>query len=196
MAERSLGVTELYALSREVLIEAGYSQGTLSELGSGRGRLFEDMYGLVCVAVFRTWTELINDWPDVFGELVDLVSVRVPATDAKSWETYLVMMTPDAVPTEEHGSVSAIRYDMRRVRKLVATGDELRGASDVERVLRPLLPLHPIALPIGEDSSALDLLPGLLASQSLPVDAIVSAVHAFKNGQAVITALDGWAAEQ
>lgn len=192
MAETSLGVTELWALSEEVLVRSAYTKAQSVELDSGRGRLFEDRYGLVCIAVFPTWADLAAGWADVFGELVELVSTRVPATDAKSWESYLVLLTPDLVARADEAAAAAIRYDMRRVRKLVATGAELRTSSDVERFLRPLLPLEPPTPPSDVDASALDLLPGLLAAPNLPADAISVAVDAFKDGRAVITALDEW----
>lgn len=196
MADGSLGVTELWALSEDVLLRSGYVQARNIELDSGRGRLFEDRYGLVCVSVFPTWADLAGEWPDMFGELVELVSTRVPATDAKSWETYLVLLTPDLIPRGEESIAAAIRYDMRRVRKMVATGAEMQASHDVERFLRPLLPLEPPTPLSSEDASALDLLPELLAAPNLPAAAVSVVVDAFKDGRAVITALDQWQAQR
>lgn len=196
MANDALGVTQMVALSDEFLTGAGYEHAVGTELGSGNARLYEDRFGFVCVAVFGSWSELAAGWPDVFGELVELVSERVPASDAKVWETYLVMLTPDRISTEERTVASAIRYDMRRVRKIVGTGDEIRQVADIERVLRPLLPLRPMAIDSAQTESALDLLPDLLDSSDVPGAAVTAAVDAFKDGAAVVTALDEWIAER
>jgi hypothetical protein len=184
-------VTDLIALSGEFLEKAGYQQAESLALDDRRGRLYEDRFGTVCVAVFPTWQDLEGEWPDVYGELLEVVSENIPASDSKVWETYLVMLTPDLISPAQESTATSIRYDMRRARKIVATGDELHHASDVERVLRPLLPLEPSALADGEESS-LDLLSGLIASPSVPSAAVEVAVTAFKNGQAIVTSLHDW----
>ena len=196
MAGDALGVTQMIALSHEFLANAGYEQATTAEFGSGNGRIYEDRYGLVCVAVFGSWAELAATWPDLFGDLVELVSESIPSSDAKVWETYLVMLTPDRLSAKERPVASAIRYDMRRVRKIVATGDEIQQVSDIERVLRPLLPLQPLAADSTTSESALDLLPGLLGSDKLPTIAVNAAVYAFKDGAAIVTALDQWVGQR
>jgi hypothetical protein len=80
---------------------------------------------------------------------------------------------------------------MTRVRKLVASGSELQTLSDVERVLRPLLPLEPESADLNV-SSALDLLPDLLQSEQVPRDAVVAAIDAFRTSASVIDALHAW----
>ena len=72
-----------------------------------------------------------------------------------------------------------MRYNTSRLRKLVATGDDLKLSSDVERVLRLLLPLYSEDISLRQNS-ALDLLPGLLAAQMIPENVTRILIDAFK----------------
>ncbi|CAN5532417.1 hypothetical protein BH24ACT24_BH24ACT24_00520 [soil metagenome] len=110
------------------------------------------------------------------------------SADPKSWEGYLVLLTPGSASGDEVQSLSSIRYDISRVRKLVATGDELKQISDVHRTLLPLLPLE--AAPTGDgDGSVLDLLPSLLASQGIDAGAVKSIIDAFAAQQPLVESL-------
>jgi hypothetical protein len=62
---------------------------------------------------------------------------------------------------------------------MVATGEDLRVATDVERVLRALLPLGFERTTMG-DQSALDLLPKLLADQGIAEDTTRVLIDAYR----------------
>lgn len=62
---------------------------------------------------------------------------------------------------------------------MVATGDDLRVAADVERVLRALLPLGAERASIKEQS-ALDLLPKLLAAHGISEETTRLLLDAFR----------------
>ena len=73
---------------------------------------------------------------------MELVSKYTSSYDAKSWEGYLVLLTPSSVPKRGLLKLTEIRYDISRVRKLVATGDDIKTLDSVRQFLLPLLPLQ------------------------------------------------------
>ena len=182
MTDSSLGytTTDLIAAASQVLLEGGYRQinGQFPEWGTPTSRLFEDEYSVVGIAIFETCKELLQTWPDAQAVLVDVISRHVGSQESKSWDGYLVLLTPGLAPSES-AALEAVRYDTTRLRKLVATGDDLKLPTDVERVLRPLLPLRPERASLGQQS-ALDLLPRLLSAQQIPEEVTRLVVDAFR----------------
>ena len=182
MTDSSLGYTstDLIAAASQVLLEGGYRQinGQFSEWGTPTSRLFEDEYSIVGIAIFETCRELLQTWPDVQAILVDVISRHVGNQESKSWDGYLVLLTPGLAPSQSE-ALETLRYDTTRLRKLIATGDDLKLPTDVERVLQPLLPLRPERSILGQES-ALDLLPNLLAAQEIPEEVTRALVDAFR----------------
>ena len=125
-------------------------------------RVYEDAYSVVCIAVYETWKELSSGWPQDQSSLVALMSEHFTRTEAKAWDGYLVLFTPSFVPTTERLDEISIQRNTLYLRKLLATGDELRSVDDVRRTLLPLLPLEEYAA--LEPRNALDALPVLLTS--------------------------------
>jgi hypothetical protein len=183
MMESSLGftTTDLIAAATQVLLEGGYRQinGRFPDWSTPTSRLFEDEYSIVGIAIFDTCKELLQTWPDVQAVLVDVISRHVGSQESKSWDGYLVLLTPGVAPSESE-ALETVRYDTTRLRKLVATGDDLKLPTDVERVLRPLLPLRSERANLGQESP-LDLLPRLLAAQhNIPEGVTRVLVDAFR----------------
>lgn len=187
----SFTATGLLAASTDFLARAGYApipDEMLERFNSERARAFEDAYGVVLVAVYDTWDQLATSWPDDQGRLVDLLSAYVPREEAKAWEGYLVLLTPGGESEEAEVEANQIRYNMTRVRKLVGIGSEMNTLADLERVLRPLLPIQ-IAPIAAQSESVLDLLPDLLATDSLPESLVREAIRAFSESRAIVEAL-------
>lgn len=172
--------TDLIAAASQVLREGGYRHinGRFPEWDTPTSRLFEDEYGVVGIAIFETCKELLATWPDTQAVLVDVISRHVGSHESKSWDGYLVLLTPGLAPSEIE-NIEAVRYNTTRLRKLVATGDDLNLPTDVERVLRPLLPLRLERPNLGQES-ALDLLPRLLALRHIPEEVTRVLVDAFR----------------
>ena len=172
--------TDLIAAASQALEAGGYQQirGRFSEWDTSTSRLFEDEYNVVGIVVFDTCGELLRTWPDLQGSLVDVISRHVGQGESKSWDGYLVLLTPGPAPSEDT-EIEAVRYNTTRLRKLVATGDDLRSPTDVERVIRPLLPLGQERAKLSQES-ALDLLPKLLADQGIPKETTQLLVDAFR----------------
>jgi len=80
-----------------------------------------------------------------------------------------------------------IRSDTGRLRKLLATGEELQILGDVERVLMPLLPLHEVDS--ADQGSTLSMLPDVLSAKGLPRDAVEIVVKAFLDQQPLLERL-------
>ena len=81
-----------------------------------------------------------------------------------------------------------IRYDISRVRKLVATGDDIKILDDVKQVLLPLLPL-PIETVSKAGQPVLELLPKLLSQIGVPEKAVEIVVNAFLEQRSIIETL-------
>ena len=159
--------TDLIAAASSVLEAGGYQtiREGFPEWNTTSTRLFEDKYNVVGIAVFTTTTELLSSWADLQGTLVDAISRHVGQAEGKAWDGYLVLLTTGIAPSSDV-EIEDLRYDTTRLRKLVATGDDMNSAGDVERLLRSLLPLRSEHGSIGQGTT-LDLLPGLLAEQGI-----------------------------
>ena len=181
--------TDLIAASSSVLEAGGYQpiRKGFPEWNTTSTRLFEDKYNVVGIAVFTTSAELLSSWADLQGALVDVISRHVGQTENKAWDGYLVLLTAAIAPSSD-ADIEAIRYDTTRLRKLVATGEDLSAAGDVERLLRPLLPLRTAQGSIGQ-GTALDLLPGLLAVQGIDKKTTEVLVKSFIEQEPLMDAL-------
>ena len=182
MTNRSTGLTstDLIAAASQVLVDGGYNHISrrFNEWNTRTSRLFEDEYNVVGIVIFDTCGELLRAWPDLQGSLVDVISGQVGHEEGKAWDGYLVLLTAGVAPSADAG-IEAVRSNTTRLRKLVATGDDLRSPTDVGRVLRPLLPLAQERVSLSQES-ALDLLPKLLADQGIPKETTQLLVDAFR----------------
>ena len=189
--ESALTVTEVLAGATETLETHGYRRANLDTTGmwqTANVRLFEDDYGIVAVVVYDTWGELSSEWVDAQALLVELVSKYTTSYDPKSWEGYLVLLTPSPVAREGRLELTRIRYDVSRVRKLVATGDDIKTLDDVRQVLLPLLPLEVETID-GVGESVLSILPALLSKRGLATKAVETAITAFLEQKPVVESL-------
>jgi hypothetical protein len=198
MNNSSLGFTstDLIAAASQTLLVGGYRQipSRFRDWDTPTSRLFEDEYGVVGVVVFDTCAELLRTWPDLQGSLIEVISRHVGKEEAKSWDGYLVLLSPGIAPSEST-AIDEVRYNTTRLRKLVATADDLKSATDVERVLRPLLPLPQERTNLGQES-ALDLLPRLLAAQRIPEGVTRVLVDAFREQSPLLERLHQQGGEQ
>ena len=185
----SLNPTTLLASSAEFLTEAGYRLVTSEDARDWRtahSRLFEDPYSLVSVVVYDTWSELAEGWPDAQARLVDTMATRLRKTEPKTWDGYVVLLTPGYSGSNSR-NVSLIRYDTTRVRKLVATGEDLKALGDVKRAILPLLPLSTVGLEPFRDMLA--VLKEALATRGIAKDDAERAISAFSKNESILLAL-------
>lgn len=182
-------LTDLLAASSSLLEAGGYKiiRDGFPEWDTASTRLFEDKYNIVGLAVFATTSELLKSWADLQGALVNVISKYVGQGEGKAWDGYLVLLTTGIAPSSD-ADIEALRYDTSRLRKLVATGEDLSTAGDVERVLRSLLPLQNATGPIGQ-GTALELLPELLAEQGIDTRIAQALVRSFIQQEPLMEAI-------
>jgi hypothetical protein len=182
--------TDLIASATQILNDGGYQQITdgFPDWNTQTARLFEDKYGIVGLVVFETCGELLRTWTDLQGSVVSVISRKIGREESKAWDGYLVLLSTGVAPSEE-SAIESVRYNTGRVRKLVATGEDLRSPTDIERVLRPLLPLIIERASLGRET-ALDLLPKLLSVHDIPEDATRTLIKAFREQSSLLEALN------
>jgi len=188
--------TDLIAAASDTLIADGYTHISrrFPKWDTPTSRLFEDEYNIVAIVVFDTCGDLLRAWPDLQGELVEVISQYVGKVNPKSWDGYLVLLTPGLAPSE-HVEIEDIRYNTNRLRKLVATSEDMRYPTEVARVLSPLLSWgEEQATPSQE--SALDLLPELLAARGIHRATTQTIVDAFREQLPLLERLHQESAER
>jgi hypothetical protein len=181
---------EMLGAADRSLTSAGYRrvEGVGWEVWSNSARAYEDEYGVVAIFVFDTLEILDREWIDAQASLVELMSQHISRDEAKAWDGYLALFTPALADASQERRLSEIRRDTSRVRKLVATGDQISSLAGVERTLSPLLPLD-ATLQVALPGSALEVLPDLLAQVEIPRAAAASLVDAFNRQASLMRAL-------
>ena len=183
-----LTATEIIAAITEGLSSNGYRRIEVKGAywRNPYARMFEDEYGIVASVVFETWEDLSSGWIDAQSALVELISEHITASEAKAWEGYLLLLTSGYAPSEK--ALSEIRYDMSRVRKIIADARHLGAAPDVLGVILPLLPLGR-EFDNEQQESLLDLIPGLLVEKEIPKVIGQTIVEAYKNQKPILIEL-------
>jgi hypothetical protein len=189
-------LTNLIAAASKVLEAGGYQQirKRFTQWNTTSTRLFEDTYNVVGVAVFSTSAELLRSWADLQASLVEVISQNVGRAESKAWDGYLVLLTTGIAPSTDP-EIEELRRDTTRLRKLVATGDDLSSSGDVERVLRSLLPLKLTPGLVGQ-GTALDMLGEILEEHGISRETTAALVKSYVEQEPVMDALNNrWAAE-
>lgn len=175
----------------DVLSRNGFSfvgDEQLAGFDSTYQRVFEDAYSVVAVVYFESWGDLKDTWIEVQTSFVEMISENFTRSDRKSWEAYLVLMSTDLVPLRDSTHARDIRYNTNRVRKLLATGDQLRELSEVEACLLPLLPIHTHEGSI-RSPNVLQQLPDLISGPDLSRQQIQAIVDAYEQQASMLEAV-------
>lgn len=173
---------EMLVSATKQLESAGYSRIDSSlKWSSPEGRAFEDIYGVVGLFVFETWSELKNQWSKAQGLLVELISNHLSRTNPKTWDGYLILLTPGEPPNSERYLVEELRYDTNRARKIVGTGPIIRDISDLSLILTPLFPFEADTLDMIS-SDPLQELPAILKDFGLEPIVIRGLIQAYQDG--------------
>lgn len=185
----SLTSSAILAAAEQALVRGGYRHVTVTEPSWSVkiGRLYEDPYAIVAVVVYDTWLDLASGWHAAQASLVELMSSRLSKSEAKAWDGYLALFTP-ASPGVDRTEVTSIRYNTARLRKLIATGDDLTSISDVRRTLLPLLPIDVVS--VGERRTAFTLLETELARRGIDTTDAKQLIEAFRRNESLLEALD------
>jgi len=186
---REMTTTSLVATASDFLEKNGYSlvPAEYPDWRTTTSRLYEDIYSVVGVVVFQTCSDLMRSWPELQGSMVDIIAHSIGKAEGKAWDGYLVLLTPAPTLTTEQ-SLDSIRKDTRHLRKLVASGDDIRSASDLERLLSTLLPLRSEAPALGPET-ILQNLNTLLERQGISNSVTTQIVDAFVTGKPLLKTL-------
>lgn len=189
-----LNETQISAQARATLNENGFQSCPVPKEWKDKENafLFEDIYSIVGIVIYATGEELIEDWSNAQAVLTRAISDALGRGEAKAAEGYLVLLTSGEVSETCTEVLAGIRYDTSRVRKIVATGDDLRVKSDVENALTPLLPLR-IDETEEKPTSGLSQLADLL---NTPVGATECLVEAYQEQTSLLEALYQYVEEQ
>ncbi len=186
--ENPLTSTDILAAASEALVLGGYRRiaESVSARVAGSARIFEDPYSVVQLVVYETWTDLETNWTDAQAVLVELISKYVVSTEPKAWDGYLVLLTPSILPAASREQAIQIKNNFNRVRKFLASGDDLKTTSDVERLLLPLLPLTGEVPRSDQSTRVLDFLPDILSKRGIDRAAVETLVKAFASHQPLL----------
>lgn len=182
--------TEMAAAAEATLTSGHYVPVPIQDLPSswGEGRAYEDEYGVVGLFTYETTADLIEQWSQAQDLLVELITHHISRDEAKAWDGYLVLLTAGLSDTIAAAEISQIRRDTNRVRKLVATRDEVRSISDIRRSLEGLLPLEP-EMSLEASVSAMALLPEILAARGVERELGQQLVLAFEQQESMLSLL-------
>ena len=182
--------TSLIEAATEFLQTADYHRADqgLEIPGGPPARVFEDLYGIVGLVAYERWTHLVDRWPDAQATLVELMSSVLERGEPKSWEGYLVLLTPETPTAGYRSQLEDIQANTRRLRKLVGSGAVLHSLDDVGRVLRPILPLEP-SPDFTPATSPFEIVPTLLTERGVDEAAGRALVSAFEEQRSLMEAL-------
>jgi len=116
------------------------------------------------------------------------MSTHISRREPKAWEGYLVLLALGPAPLGDGPVINDLRYDTNRVRKIVATGNDLSSVKDVEACLLPLLPLSPEVSRAAE-LGILERLPDVLARYGVSRRVAGVAIEAFMANESILDRL-------
>jgi hypothetical protein len=122
------------------LLSSGGYQVAKNELAGTPVLLAETPYALVACAEFTDWDKLDEQVSDVQGALTQFAS---SGPSARNWDLYVVaLVLSPAHETASRALAESIEADTRYARKFVRIAI---GQDELDRALRPLMPLRPPA---------------------------------------------------
>lgn len=159
------------------LEKAGYEIGERTLAGS-RATVASTPYALVACIESAEWTGLAERVAEIQAELTQLAE---EAPSARRWDLYLVVLLATApADAEQRACVEEIESDTRYARKFVHAGVP---TDELDRALRPLLPLRP---PIGfEIADPFDELRGELLALQIEEATVERAIGSFESEEEV-----------
>ena len=184
-----LSVVAMLAAASDTLVGCGYKASAVDPVEhlDISSRIFEDEYSVVMVAVLESWDDLSRRWRKIQSHFIELLSEYIPRDAAKTWEGYLVLLTSSVAGREARPTIEGIRYDTERVRKIVATGEDVETSADVARVLAPLVPVR--VEPFLEPRDSAEELERVLAESGVPERLAHELVEAFASQESLMECL-------
>ena len=190
MTAASLRPSQIFGEATRLLLAGGFRDvGALHVQPSQGLRMFEDRLCIVGLVYYPAWADLENSWLDAQAVMVEKISQHFRRSDPKAWDGYLVLFTMDESPRID--AVSRIENDTSRLRKLVATGRELKAISSVEEALLPVLPFN-VSAGGSEDGSLLERIPQMLADRGIEHSLATAAIESFQANRSPLEGIESW----
>lgn len=107
-----------------------------ARLASGAVLCFEDdsLIGFVWVAQLA---EIIAQWEKVQDEFAHMSANKLRRSPVKTWNLYMICLSPDRPTLEQQGSIASILENFRGARKIVQGG--IVSEAQLTRALYPLI---------------------------------------------------------
>ena len=132
-------MTDILALSEEVLREAGFAIRKISV--AGRPAIaFENPTSLGFVFAYDTPSEILATWSQDADTAVSAHQLVLRRARQKAWNAYAVFLAREAADYVAAAALSAIEEDLVGTRKIARAG--VLDSADVRAALLPLLPLQ------------------------------------------------------
>lgn len=177
-----------------LLCDGGFSQANSANiLPEFELRVFEDDRSIVGLVLYQTWEELESNWSAAQAVMVELMSEKVRPNDPKSWDGYLVLLTVDE--SARAGSVTKIKNDTSRLRKLVVTGRQMKTMASVKDALRPVLPFD-VASSVASSTALTDRIPEMLEDHGIERSLATAAIMSFQENRSPMEGVWTWRQEQ
>lgn len=194
MMPGALEASQVLGEATRLLCDGGFSQASSANiLPEFELRVFEDDRSIVGLVLYQTWEELESNWPAAQAVMVELMSEKVRPNDPKSWDGYLVLLTVDE--SARAGSVTKIKNDTSRLRKLVATGREMKTMASVKDALRPVLPFD-MASSVASSTALTDRIPEMLEDHGIERSLATAAIMSFQENRSPMEGVWIWRQEQ
>ena len=190
MTASPLRASQILGEATRLLLEGGFREADTLHVQSSRElRIFEDSLCIVGLVYYQTWADLENTWLDAQAVMVEKISTHIRRSDPKAWDGYLVLFTLDEFPLVE--AVSRIENNTNRLRKLVATGRELKTMASVEVSLLPVLPFNAIT---GNDETRglLERIPQMLEKLGIERSLANAAIESFQENRSPLEGVESW----
>ena len=194
MMPGTLEVSQVLGEATRLLCDGGFFEADSVNISPEfELRVFEDDRSIVGLVLYQTWEELDANWSAAQAVMVELMSEKVRPNDPKSWDGYLVLLTVDEPARAE--CVTRIKNDTRRLRKLVATGHELKTMASVQDTLLPVLPFN-VTSSVVSSTALTDRIPEMLEDHGIERSLATAALRSFQENRSPMEAVWTWRQEQ
>ena len=194
MMPAALEASQVLGEATRLLCDGGFSQARSANiLTEFELRVFEDDRSIVGLVLYQTWEELESNWPAAQAVMVELMSEKVRPNDPKSWDGYLVLLTVGE--SARAGSVTKIKNDTSRLRKLVATGREMKTMASIKDALRPVLPFDVVSS-VATSTGLTDRIPEMLEDHGIERSLATAAIMSFQENRSPMEGVWTWRQEQ
>jgi len=132
-------VIDILQCSKELLGGAGYS-ATSTSIGQREALVFEGDTVQGFIFIYGSGADLMKSWSTDSDMAISTYQFGLRKSGTKAWNTYLIVLTPEATDYARAISLGAIEEDLGGTRKIARGG--IQDLADLGAALLPLLSLQ------------------------------------------------------